>query len=143
MNLSGLNILVALLPYIIGSALVPLQIVIGLLLLQSPHQGLLKGIAYVGGMTLTRLIQGMAFGLWLGEVVAATGEQGKGPVVSTRLLVLLLLPLALRILWPRRSRTLLDGVSNWLSNYNRPIVIGVSLVFGLLFLQSGLSGLRG
>ena len=221
---------VALLPYIVGSALVPLQIIIGLLLLQSPSQGLLKGVAYVGGMTFTRLIQGAAFGLWLGESVAATaGEAGKGPVVSTLLLVLgllllitaykkwrkqpdldepppkwltaidsatpaqalgigltlplvavklwvftlsalatiataqlglrggaiaylifillaqslLLLPLVLRILWPSRSKTLLDGASAWLSTYNRPIVIGVSLVFGLLFLQSGLSGLRG
>ncbi|MEA5448677.1 GAP family protein [Leptolyngbya sp. CCNP1308] len=222
------SMIVALLPYILGSALVPLQIIIGLLLLQSPNQGLLKGIAYVGGMTLTRLLQGAAFGLLLGESVAASGgEEGKGPVVATLLLVLgilllvaaykkwrkqpdpdepppkwltaidsatpwqalgigltlpliaiklwvftlsalatiataqlglqsgaiayvifillaqslLLLPLALRLLIPQRSKAILDRASAWLTAYNRPIVIGVSLVFGLLFLQSGLSGL--
>ncbi|WP_017296955.1 GAP family protein [Nodosilinea nodulosa] len=223
------SILVSLLPYILGSALVPLQIIILLLLLQSPNRGLLKGIAYVGGMTLTRLLQGAAFGLWLGESVALSAEEeGKGPVVSTLLLVLgllllvtaykkwrkqpdpdepppkwltaidsttplqalgigltlpliavklwvftlsalatiataqlgsrngaiayllfvllaqslLLLPLALRLVRPQQSKASLDRASGWLTAHNRPIVIGVSLVFGLLFLQSGLSGLR-
>ncbi|HSM83906.1 MAG TPA: GAP family protein [Nodosilinea sp.] len=223
------TVLGALVPYILGSALVPLQIIIGLLLLQSPRQGLLKGVAYVGGMTLTRLLQGLAFGLFLGESVAASaGEGGKGPVVATLLLVLgilllvtaykkwrkqpdpdepppkwltaidsatpwqalgigltlpliaiklwvftlsalatlataqlgleqgaiayllfifltqslLLLPLALRLVMPQRSKAILDRASAWLTAYNRPIVIGVSLVFGLLFLRSGLSGLR-
>lgn len=222
------SMIVALLPYILGSALVPLQIIIGLLLLQSPNQGLLKGIAYVGGMTLTRLLQGAAFGLFLGESVAASaGAGGKGPVVATLLLVLgilllvtaykkwrkqpdpdepppkwltaidsatpwqalgigltlpliaiklwvftlsalatiataqlglqqgaiaylifillaqslLLLPLALRLVMPQQSKAILDRASAWLTAHNRPIVIGVSLVFGLLFLQSGLSGL--
>ncbi|MBE9156173.1 GAP family protein [Nodosilinea sp. LEGE 06152] len=223
------SVIVSLLPYILGSALVPLQIIIGLLLLQSPDQGLLKGIAYVGGMTLTRLLQGVAFGLFLGESVAASaGNGGKGPVVATLLLVLgllllvtaykkwrkqpdpdepppkwltaidsatplqalgigltlpliavklwvftlsalstiataqlglqagaiayllfillaqslLLLPLALRLAIPQQSKAILDRASAWLTTYNRPIVIAVSLVFGLLFLQSGLSGLQ-
>ncbi len=223
------SLIVALLPYILGSALVPLQIIIGLLLLQSPNQGLLKGVAYVVGLTLTRLLQGAAFGLFLGESVAASaGEGSKGPVVATLLLVLgllllvtaykkwrkqpdpdepppkwltaiasasplqalgtgltlpliavklwvftlsglatiataqlglqnsaiayllfillaqslLLLPLALRLVIPQRSKATLDRASAWLTAYNRPIVIGVSLVFGLLFLQSGLSGLQ-
>lgn len=223
------NVVVSLLPYIVGSALVPIQIIIGLLLLQNPDRGLLKGSAYVAGMTLTRLLQGAAFGLFLGESVAASAEDGqKGPVVATLLLVLgivllvtaykkwrkqpdpddpppkwlaamdsvtalqalgigltlplvavklwvftlsalasiaaaqlglqagaiayllfillaqalLLAPLLLRLVMPWQSKVWLARTAAGLTAYNRPIVIGVSLVFGLLFLQSGLSGLR-
>ncbi|WOD39369.1 GAP family protein [Nodosilinea sp. E11] len=222
------SVVVSLLPYIVGSALVPVQIIIGLLLLQSPNRGLLKGSAYVVGMTLTRLLQGAAFGLFLGESVAATGGGQKGPVVATLLLVLgiillitaykkwrkqpdpddpppqwlaamdsitalqalglglalplvavklwvftlsalatiaaaqlglqagaiaylmfillaqalLLVPLLLRLVLPRQSKLWLASAAAALTAYNRPIVIGVSLVFGLLFLQSGISGLR-
>ena len=42
---------VSLVPLIIGSAVVPVQIIIDILLLKSPRQGLLKAAAYVGGMT--------------------------------------------------------------------------------------------
>ena len=81
-------VLVSLLPYIIGSALVPVQIIIAVLLLKSPRQGLAKGVAYVAGMTTTRLLQGLIFGLIFSE--SAEVEQGgsKGPVISTLLLVL-------------------------------------------------------
>lgn len=223
------SVVVSLLPYIVGSALVPIQIIIGLLLLQSPDRGLLKGSAYVAGMTLTRLLQGAAFGLFLGESVAASAEGGqKGPVVATLLLLLgiillvtaykkwrkqpdpddpppkwlaamdsltvlqalgigltlplvavklwvftlsalatiaatqmgwragviaylsfillaqalLLAPLVLRLALPQQSKVWLVRAAAGLTAHNRPIVIGVSLVFGLLFLQSGLSGLR-
>lgn len=42
-------LLISLLPYILGSAIVPVQIIVGLLLLQSPQQGLLKAGAYMRG----------------------------------------------------------------------------------------------
>jgi hypothetical protein len=80
------SILISLLPYIIGSALVPLQIMIALLLLKSPDRGLLKASAYVAGMTTTRLLQGAVFSFVFAE--AALPESGKRPVVSTLLLVL-------------------------------------------------------
>ncbi|TVP68876.1 MAG: hypothetical protein EA342_04610 [Leptolyngbya sp. LCM1.Bin17] len=223
------SLIASLLPYILGSALVPLQIIIALLLLQSPQQGLLKGVAYVIGMTVTRLFQGVVFALVLGDAVADTaGAGGQGPVMSTLLLVLgivllitaykkwqkqsdpddpppkwltaiddvsplqalgfgvglpliavklwvftlsalaaiataqlglqaaaiayflfivlaqalLLLPILLRLVLPQRSQLMLERLSTWLTTYNRPIVVMVSLVFGLLFLQSGISGLR-
>lgn len=79
------SLLIALLPYIIASAVVPVQIIIGLLLLKSPQQGLLKAIAYVSGMTLTRILQGLLFGLLL---TGANERTGKGPIISTLLLVL-------------------------------------------------------
>ena len=83
-------LLVSLLPYIIGSTLVPGQIIINILLLKSPRQGLLKASAYVCGMTTVRLLQGLIFSLFLTRSAAASagGNGGKGPVVSTLLLVL-------------------------------------------------------
>jgi threonine/homoserine/homoserine lactone efflux protein len=221
-------VIVSLLPYIIGSAVVPVQIIIGILLLKSPQQGLLKSTLYVTGMTVTRLLQGLIFGLLLAESISASteGSGGRGPVVSTLLLVLgilllitaykkwrgeedvdapppkwltmldgatplkafgigfglpliapklwvftlsalativaaelgqsastvafllfvllaqslLLAPILIRILMPTRSRSMLDGISEWLTKNNRPIVIVVSIIFGLFFLYSGVSG---
>jgi hypothetical protein len=222
------TVFVSLLPYIIGSAVVPLQIIICLLLLKSPKQGLFKATAYVAGMTITRLLQGVLFSLILSESAAsAEGNGGKSPIISTLLLVLgvllliaaykkwrgendpddpppkwltmidtstpskafgiglglpliaaklwvftlsalatiaaaqlgqpsstiayilfillaeslLLLPILARILMPERSKILLTDLSAWLTQNSRPITITVSLVFGLLFLQSGITGL--
>jgi hypothetical protein len=222
------NLFVSLLPYIVGSAVVPLQIIICLLLLQSPRQGLFKAIAYVLGMTITRLFQGLLFGFVLaGATISAEESSGKNPVISTLLLVLgilllitaykkwrgeedpdepppkwftlidsasplkafgigiglpliavklwvftlsalatiaaaqlgqpsstiafllfillaqslLLLPILVRILRPQRSQATLNRISAWLTKNNRPIVTAVSLVFGLWFLYSGVSGL--
>ncbi len=222
------TLLVSLLPFIIGSAVVPLQIIIGLLILKSPKKGLFKAIAYVSGMTITRLLQGLIFGFILSRSTAlADGSSGKSPVISTLLLLLgillliaaykkwskeddpddpppkwltridhltplkafgiglglplvaaklwvftlsalatiasaqlgqpasaiayilfillaeslLLLPILMRILLPEQSKSVLLKLSAWLARNNRPITITVSLVFGLLFLRSGISGL--
>ncbi len=213
----------SLLPYIIGSALVPIHNIINILLLNSPRQGLLKATAYVGGMTTLRLLQGFIFGLIFVKVEGG----GKSPVVLTLQLVLgvlllitaykqwrneddpdgpppkwltmidsltplkafgigigvvfisgklwvftlsaigiidaaqlgqpsntmayllfvllaeslLLLPIVFRVIIPEKSKTILEQASAWLTRYNRQIVILVSLVFGLLFLYQGASGL--
>jgi threonine/homoserine/homoserine lactone efflux protein len=83
------SLIFLLLPYIIGSAIVPVQIIIGLLLLRSPQQGLLKAIAYVGGMSIARLLQGLLFGLVLirSSTTPGTGD-GKGVIIATLLIVL-------------------------------------------------------
>lgn len=221
--------IISLVPLIIGSAVVPIQIIIDILLLKSPKQGLLKASAYVGGMTTLRLLQGLIFGLILTNSAAAPAEEsaGKSPVVLTLLLVLgvfllitayriwrkeddpdapppkwltmidsltplkafgigfgmlligakfwvftlgalavigqaalgqpsstiafllfillaeslLLLPILFSIIIPTQSKILLEHVSTWLTHNNRPIVILISLVFGLLFLYQGASGL--
>ncbi len=222
------TILISLSPYIIGSALVPVQIILAILLLQSPRQGLAKGIAYVTGMTMIRLLQGLVFGQVFASSGAAEvdGSSGQSLVVTTLITVLgillliaaykkwsreedpddpppkwlaaagnltplkalalgfflplimpklwvftlsalavivnaeleqptnalvyllfillaqslLLLPIFIRLLMPKRSQLVLDGVSSWLTRNNRVIVIVVSLVFGLFFLYSGLKG---
>jgi hypothetical protein len=223
------SVIVSLLPLIIGSAVVPVQIIIDILLLQNPKQEPLKASAYVGGMTTMRLLQGLVFGLILTGSASATASEtsGKGPIVSTLLLVLgifffitaykqwrkdddpdapppkwlamidsltplkafgigfglmligakfwvftltaiavigeaklgqpsstivyllfvllaeslLLIPILVRLVLPGQSKAFLDGTSDWLTRHNRVIVIVVSLVFGLLFLYQGASGL--
>lgn len=219
------TLLVSLLPYIIGSAVVPLQIIIGLLFLKSDRQGLFKAVAYVTGMTIVRLLQGLIFGLiltgaaeesndknlvistlllvlgillliaaykkwrgqddpddpppkWLTTIDSSTPVKAFGiglglPLIAPKLWVftlsalatiaaaqlgqpssaiafllfillaqsLLLLPILIRILLPQKSKSLLEKISNWLTKNNRSIVIVVSLIFGLLFLKSGITGL--
>ena len=220
--------LVSLLPLIIGSALVPVQIILAILLLKSSAQGVLKASAFVGGMTVARLLQGLFFGLIITSSSTAAEEAGgKSPVISTLLMLLgifflitayrkwrkeedpdapppkwlemmdsvtplkafgvglglvaisaklwvftltaiavigeaqlgqpdstityllfillaeslLLLPILARLILPDRSMSMLDSTSAWLNRNNRPFLIGVSLVFGLLFLYQGVSGL--
>jgi hypothetical protein len=55
--------------------------------------------------------------------------------------ILLLLPILIKLALPRQSKDLLSSISSRLTQYNRPIVIGVSSVFGLIFLYKGLTGL--
>jgi H+/Cl- antiporter ClcA len=54
---------------------------------------------------------------------------------------LLLLIILVRLIFPGQSKSILESISAWLTRYNRPIVITVSFVFGLLFLFQGVSGL--
>lgn len=217
--------IIKLTPFIIGSAVVPLQVMMIILLLNSPRQGLVKAICLVAGMTAIRLMQGVIFGLILSPSPGESG--GKSPVVSTLLLVLgilllitaykqwrseddpdgpppkwmvmldtltplkafgmgaslvlisgkfwvftlsaigvieeaqlgqpsstvaflffillaqslLLLAIIVRATIPGQSKSILEAISAWLTRYNRPIVIVVSLVFGLLFFVQGASGL--
>jgi len=77
-----------LIPLIVGSAILPVQITITILLLRS-EGGLTRAVAWVSGMTLVRLGQGIVFGLLLGDVAAeGSAGEGPGPVASTLLLVI-------------------------------------------------------
>ncbi len=78
-----------LLPLIVASALVPVQITLTVLLLRSSVG---TAAAWVGGMTATRLAQGLLFGVVFAGAGALSGSQdGPGPVVSVVLLVIALL----------------------------------------------------
>ncbi len=110
----------ALAPLAIGSAVVPVQVVVTLLLLRGTG-GPAAAAAWVGGMTALRLGQGVVFGLVLtGPANEPAADGGPGPVVSGILLVLavLLYALALRQLAadedpdapPPRWMTMTDGM---------------------------------
>ena len=218
--------LVSLLPFIIGSAVVPLQIIIVTLLLTSKQRGPLKAIAFVLGMTLARLAQGILFGLvltggsgepadaggvsvvkataltvlgilllltayktwakepdpdapppkWLTMIesitpakallfgtgfvligpklwvfmlgaISAIGEAQLGQPASTWVFLLfvllaqslLLILILIRLLVPQRAKSLLASLADWMKRYNDPIVIGISLIFGAVFLYQGIS----
>lgn len=91
------DVLIYLLPLIVGAAVVPLYPVAVLLLLQS-ERGLAKAVAFVFGVITVRIAQGILFGLLFEQAVGAEPDGGQGPVVSTLLLVvgLLLLVAGLR-----------------------------------------------
>lgn len=117
-----LAVLASILPLIVGSALVPVQIIMVVLLLTSEKHPVVKATAFVGGMTLMRLLQGLVFGLIFvrGEESTAA-EDSSAWVVSTLLIVLgiLLLRTAYKY-WngeddpdapPPKWRTMLTDVS--------------------------------
>lgn len=76
-----------LIPLIVGSAVLPVQVTITLLLLRA-EGGRRRAAAWVGGMTVVRLAQGIVFGVVLGGVFAeAPDDGGPGTVASMLLLV--------------------------------------------------------
>jgi hypothetical protein len=91
-----------LLPLVVASALVPVQITLTVLLLRSSVS---TAAAWVGGMTATRLAQGVLFGVVFAGAGAASGSQdGPGLVVSGVLLVVAVLFLT------KAVKVLLGGV---------------------------------
>lgn len=61
-------------------------------------------------------------------------------VLAQSLLILEILVVAVA---PRASGSLLQRAIDWLTAYNRPISIAVSLIFGILFTWNGVQGLLG
>ena len=81
----------SLIPVILGSALVPIQVIITIALLRTPA-GPRTAAAWVGGMTAVRLIQGMLFGLvFSSSDTTETSSSSSGSVVSVLLLVVAVL----------------------------------------------------
>lgn len=225
-----MEILYSLSPYIIVSALVPIEITFNVLILNNPQKGVLKSLAFVVGMAILRLLQGVIFGLILFNSAAASAGPGeKGPIVLTLKLVLgilllnsaykkfrkepdpdapppkwltmvnnvsllnafvmgfgivainpklwvftlgviseiaeaqlgqpsstnafllfvllaqslLLIPILIKVVFPKKSVQLFARVSEWLVRNSGAIIIMLSLIFGLLFAYQGVSGLLG
>jgi len=76
----------SLVPLILGSALVPIQVMITLLLLRS-KSGKMTAVAFVGGLTFTRLLQGGVFGLVLSNSTVESTKSGPGVVLSVVILL--------------------------------------------------------
>ena len=84
----------SLVPLVIGSAVVPLQIVVTVLLLRSAS-GRTAAAAFVAGMTTVRVMQGLVFGFLLESAdSSSTDPDGPGLVASVLLLVVAVLFLA-------------------------------------------------
>jgi hypothetical protein len=80
------DVIVSLLPLIVGAAVVPLYSITVLLLLQS-EGGLLKASAFVADGVTARFVQGVLFGLVIGAACKASPEPGPRLIVSTLLLL--------------------------------------------------------
>jgi hypothetical protein len=101
------------------------------------------------GIGFGLLVIGAKFWVFTLTAIAIIGEARLGQPSSTIAYLLfvllaeslLLLPILVRLVLPGQSKAFLDGTSDWLTRHNRVIVILVSLVFGLLFLYQGASGL--
>jgi hypothetical protein len=72
-----------LVPLIIGSAVVPVQIVLTIMLLRT---SLRTAAAWVGGMAAVRLVQGILFGLVFTEIGATSAESGGPGLIASSLL---------------------------------------------------------
>lgn len=82
--------LASLWPFFLASWIVPLTIMLVILLLRSPNQGVQKAVAYIAGMTTVRLLQGLIFGLVFNryEEQSQAVESGKSPVALTLMTVM-------------------------------------------------------
>ncbi len=220
------NTLISLLSLILDSAIVPVQIIMVIPMLTAEKPGPAKAIAFISGMTLVRLAQGVIFGLIITGGATDDGG-GSGWIKSTLLLVLgvfllitayrsftnhpdpdapppkwltmignaspltalalgaglvliaaklwvftlgaiatignaqlgqpagtitfvlfallaaslLIIPTLIRLIFPTKAAALLGAFGDWLEKYNSQIVMVVSLIFGLLFLYKGITGL--
>ena len=79
-----------LVPLGIGSALIPLPLIVTVLLLRG-SAGRAAAIGWVAGQAAARAVQGLLVALLLERAAGTAGDGGKGPVVSAVLLVLAIL----------------------------------------------------
>jgi hypothetical protein len=109
------DVLLELIPVILGAALVPLYPIIVLLLLQSKG-GLGKAVALVSGGVVMRLAQGVLFGVVLGAVMADNSEDGQQLIASTLLLVVGILLLVAAFKKWRKEEDPDDPSPKWMAS---------------------------
>lgn len=122
------DVLLELLPVMVGAAVVPLYPIIVLLLLQGKG-GLGTAVAFVTGGVTMRLAQGVLFGLVLGAAMAANGEDGPQLIASTLLLVIGLLLLVAAFKKWRKEADPDDPPPQWMT--------GISNLSGLRAVGAG------
>jgi putative Mn2+ efflux pump MntP len=108
------EVLLELLPVMVGAAIVPLYPIIVLLLLQN-EGGLGTAVAFVSGGVGMRLAQGVLFGLVLGAAMAANSEDGQQLIASTLLLVIGLLLLVAAFKKWRKEEDPDDPPPKWMA----------------------------
>ncbi|MFN8499332.1 MAG: GAP family protein [Anaerolineae bacterium] len=111
--------------------------------------GLSVGRAFGAGA----LVVALAFKQWVFTLTAldvieaaALGRQASIGLYLFYTLVtqtFVLIPLAAMAVAPQHTAKPLQAAQGWLERYNRPIMIAVSLVFGVWFLYKGIAGLVG
>lgn len=131
------ELLIELLPLILGATLAPIYPIIVLLLLQS-ERGLGKAIAFVGGAVAVRLAQGVIFGLLFAPGVEAETGAGLallGPTLLTLVGVLLLVTGVRK--WRKEPDS--DDAPQWMSKLSDLTVIkaagGGALLMGVAVKQ--------
>lgn len=90
------NLWAALLPLVLGSALVPAQFVVTIMLLRSA-KGARVAFAFLGGMTVVRLVQGAVFGLAVSGSRAGDDAATASTLKSALLLVVAILLLVMAV----------------------------------------------
>jgi threonine/homoserine/homoserine lactone efflux protein len=83
-------------PLVLGSALVPAQLIVTIALLRSPS-GARAAIAFIAGMSSVRLIQGVVFGLMIQSSAAGDDPATASTLRSTLLLVVAILLLVMAV----------------------------------------------
>lgn len=78
------NVWATLVPLIVGSAVVPVQLLVTILLIAGSR---LAAFTWVAGAMTVRVLQGLLFGRILHVGDAPIGDSGPGPIASTLLLV--------------------------------------------------------
>ena len=125
-------VFVNLLPVMAGATIVPLYPVIVLLLLQS-EGGLRKAAAFISGGIVTRLVQGVLFGLVFGAAMDATSESGQSLIASTLLLVIGVLLLVTAVKTWRKEVDSDAPSPKWMSNISGLTALR-AMVMGVLFI---------
>jgi hypothetical protein len=130
------DVLVAIIPIVVGAALMPGWVVLALLLLQRPD-GVLAGAAFIGGMTAVRLLQELAFGTAFASLDEARDSGQASVIVSTIFVVMGLAMWATAIGQMVRRNDPDAPPSHWLASLQtRPAAILVA--FGaILVITSG------
>jgi threonine/homoserine/homoserine lactone efflux protein len=122
----------ALVPLAIGSAVLPLQIAVTVLLLRSAG-GRPAAVAWVAGMTAVRLAQGVVFGLVLGRAAESSGDAGAGLIESALLLVVAILLLVMAAKYLLRQPDEDAPAPRWMAlvqsaTPGRAFLLGVAMV---------------
>ncbi len=109
----------------------------------SPLKALGAGAAIMAVDVKQLVLTLTAIDLIQGAAVGAASAAALYLFYTVAVQVFVLLPLLVYAVAPQRADKPLRAAQDWLERYNRPILIGVSLVFGLWFLAKGVTGLMG